>query len=449
MSLCEPTDLDDVAGRFNYACQMGSLERVQAIVNECKITNFDLLDQYGSPPLYNAAMKSDNVRLVVYLLDKGATVGLRNSENETPLFIAVYNDHIEVAKKLIERGAKPDEKGGVYGDTPLHVCVKNNHPTMANYLIAQNVNVNARNDQGETPLWLACKLDRKQLAYTLLMNKANKSLQADGKDCLYVASENRNQDIVRLLKCEGPAEMMSVKQAFSSGKADAATKKDDWREVAFKHELDNLGITEESAARKPRVLPKAQRRKQRTGPRPLFDSDEEDDEREERLRREEAARPPPQVLRYQDPEGTTYNPTGALHLQDVQHAKEMFRKHPSHFAEGPRKQPPPPGLVEADDNDDDDEAPAQAQWATDVNQPVPRAAAANPAAAAATAAAAKSGKPNASATLPRHGHAAAAPAAAAALSSTSPAASKVRTSSNSRKVGGPKRDNSRGRVSGR
>ena len=224
--------------------------------------NFDLLDQYGSPPLYNACLKNDCPRVVQYLLDKGATVGLKNADNETVLFIAVFNERIESVRVLIAAGAKVDEKGGVYGDYPLHICVKNNLPDMMALLMSYGASVNCRNDENETPLFLACKLDiRKRLAYELLMAKANKSLMSsDGKDCLYIASEKRNRDCVALLKASGPAELLQIKQTWDkqqpgSKKPKTMERKESWQDAAFRNELKELGITEEQAKRKPRAVP--------------------------------------------------------------------------------------------------------------------------------------------------------------------------------------------------
>ena len=276
MSLCEPNDPTDVAGRLNYACQLGHSSFVDAVVKECHVKvlqptvfsfssshhhhtttpqNFDLLDQYGSPPLYNAALKNDCPRLIEYLLTRNATVAMKNADNETALFIAAFNNHIEVVRTLIAAGAKVDEKGGVYGDYPLHAAVKNNLQEMVQLLLANNASVNCRNDDNETPLYIACKFDREQLAYDLLMNKANKNLASEGKDCLYIASERRNKNIVKLLKASGTAELMELHKTLTAPAPAKKEKKKNWREAQFQQELGELGISEEQAGRKARHYP--------------------------------------------------------------------------------------------------------------------------------------------------------------------------------------------------
>eukprot|EP01063_Lacrimia_lanifica_P016235 TRINITY_DN22839_c0_g1_i1.p1 TRINITY_DN22839_c0_g1~~TRINITY_DN22839_c0_g1_i1.p1 ORF type:complete len:431 (+),score=184.29 TRINITY_DN22839_c0_g1_i1:67-1359(+) len=338
MSLVAPTDPNDVAGRLNYACQLGHTSFVEAVVRECNVTNFDMLDHYGSPPMYNAALKNDNAALVEYLVKKGASVHTKNEDNETALFIAAFNNHVEVAKALIAHGAKVDEKGGVYGDYPLHCAVRNNLRTMVNLLLQSNAAINCRNEKNETPLYIAASLDRKDILYTLLMNKANKNLQSsDGKDPLFIASEKKHRDCVNLLKANGPAELMAVKQQFEK-KGKQPQKKTSWREAEFKRELEELGISEQDAERKPRPEPtpppkpvapveavkKVKAARAKSGPLPLYDSDEDEEERLARLDQQQKASE--KILsalpRYTDPEGTSYNPADPFHEGEMKKAKK-------------------------------------------------------------------------------------------------------------------------------
>eukprot|EP01060_Flectonema_neradi_P025375 TRINITY_DN3418_c1_g1_i1.p1 TRINITY_DN3418_c1_g1~~TRINITY_DN3418_c1_g1_i1.p1 ORF type:complete len:420 (+),score=78.37 TRINITY_DN3418_c1_g1_i1:63-1262(+) len=355
MSLCEPTDPEDISGRLNYLCQMGSAAAVESFINSNNVTNMNMTDHYGSPPLYNAVMKNDNPTLVNLLLKRGATVGMRNEDDETPLYIALFNNHLECAKALIAAGAKIDERNGIYGDFPMHAAVRNNLSTALNLLLSHNANVNCRNTANETPLFLACKHDRKLLAYTLLMNKANKTLSSEGKDCIYIASEKKHRDIVRLLKASGPAELMQVKNTFEKPprKAVAAgTAKTTWEDREFQNELEQLGIAEDEAARKPRKLPQGQYRKKANkdpkAPKPLFDSDEDDEERYQRLKKEElAASANVQFVKFHDPAGTTFNPTGAAHIQEIHDTRNAFKDlaptSPSSFPV-----PPKPGVIDVE-----------------------------------------------------------------------------------------------------
>jgi len=300
MSLLEPKDPDDVAGRLNYACQLGHTVFVETVIREKQVKNMDLLDKYGSPPLYNACLKNDNPRLVEFLLDKGASVDLRNEDDETPMFIAAYNNRLECMKVLLARGASIKGTFGYYGESPLHVCVRNNFPEAMEFLLDNGAQINAKNKLGETPLFLACMLDRRELAVVLLMRKAGTKLQnRDGKDCVFIASEKKHKEILEALNASGPAELLQLKKqwAATQRKKEAAEEKPKptWDEVAFKKELAAFGVTEEEAKRKPgpsqplQQFPKKQKVKDPSKPQPLWDSDEDSEEREERLAKKKMA----------------------------------------------------------------------------------------------------------------------------------------------------------------
>eukprot|EP00756_Hemistasia_phaeocysticola_P067352 Hpha_TRINITY_DN98_c0_g1::TRINITY_DN98_c0_g1_i1::g.110058::m.110058 len=301
MSLLQPTDPDDIAGRLNYACQLGHTAFVEAVIREKGAKNMDLMDKYGSPPLYNACLKNDNPKLVEFLLDKGASVDLRNEDDETPLFIAAYNNRLECMKVLIARGAKINGAYGYYADSPLHVCVRNNFPEAMELLLDNGAQINAKNKHNETALFLACFMNRKFLAITLLMRKAGKTIQnRDGKDCFYIASEKKHKEILAALQASGPAELIELKKRWEAAemrKEEAPSRRPTWDQVAFQKELAQFGVTEEEAKRKPgpthplQQFPKKRKPKEHdpSKPQPLWDSDEDSEEREERLAKAKAA----------------------------------------------------------------------------------------------------------------------------------------------------------------
>ncbi len=61
----------------------------------------------GDQTLFNAAGKGDNAK-VAELLAGGANVNAQNDAGGTPLMEAVYNNHTETVKLLLDKGANPD-----------------------------------------------------------------------------------------------------------------------------------------------------------------------------------------------------------------------------------------------------------------------------------------------------------------------------------------------------
>ena len=65
------------------------------------------------------------------LIEKGADVNARNSQQETPLHKAIFNTTVRVfmVRMLLKHKASADVKAGSRGDTPLHyasMCVRLN-----------------------------------------------------------------------------------------------------------------------------------------------------------------------------------------------------------------------------------------------------------------------------------------------------------------------------------
>ena len=59
--------------------------------------------------LLAACGKGDNAK-VSELLGRGANVNVQNDAGSTPLIEAVYNNHIETVRLLLEKGADPNSR---------------------------------------------------------------------------------------------------------------------------------------------------------------------------------------------------------------------------------------------------------------------------------------------------------------------------------------------------
>jgi ankyrin repeat protein len=57
-------------------------------------------------PLHGVASMRGNVEIARMLLDEGAIVDAKNRYGITPLYSAIFNNHMDVARSLIDRGGK-------------------------------------------------------------------------------------------------------------------------------------------------------------------------------------------------------------------------------------------------------------------------------------------------------------------------------------------------------
>ena len=203
----------------------------------------------GGSPLHLAVeyCEPDMVRLLV---ERGAIVDLRDYNGLTPLRIALDSCKPDVIDLLIKSGA---EAWGTYepwdmykGPSPLHVAASRGCPEVVKYLVktlgaspeevdregnnllhaavagcsssneekalevvrylveAKKLDVNARNDRGETPLHLATKNNCVTVAKYLIEAGADVNVRdRDGKTPLHVAVKHAGKGLVELLLKHG------------------------------------------------------------------------------------------------------------------------------------------------------------------------------------------------------------------------------------------------------
>jgi ankyrin repeat protein len=137
----------------------------------------------GDYPLHVAA-RQGRVVIARELLDKGADVNVTNAAGRTPLQVALIEGKTQLARVLVEEGATDAPQALLFllsesgvsdrdsmefvvrqgadvnakndaGATPLHVAVANDRLLVAKRLIALGAEVNATDGIGRTPLAIA------------------------------------------------------------------------------------------------------------------------------------------------------------------------------------------------------------------------------------------------------------------------------------------------------
>ena len=127
------------------------------------------------------------------------SVDAKDNENITPLMFAVYSNHIEMVRLLLERGANmhlvSDRKHNA-----LHIACKNGNKEIAEMLLDAGMDIDARGDTSWTPIMFAAYNDHTEIVRLLLERGANTSFVSDNKNnVLHLVCLGNNKEIARML----------------------------------------------------------------------------------------------------------------------------------------------------------------------------------------------------------------------------------------------------------
>ncbi|MBO4533308.1 MAG: ankyrin repeat domain-containing protein [Treponema sp.] len=222
----------DAGANINAKDNLGKTP-IMLIIPKAKITEtYQLLirykadlnqaDTYGDTVLHTATMLSAGSNVIKLLTSNGADINARNKEGVTPLAIAIQSEDIQTIKYLTANGASihtQDTHGksplsmafemsnDVFeatlnegncntqdsdGNTPLHIALINTAPmAKIQHIIGLTQDVNIRNKNGDSPLYLAAVKNLEQVGKLLLEKGADIfSTNKDNNSPLRLALKN-------------------------------------------------------------------------------------------------------------------------------------------------------------------------------------------------------------------------------------------------------------------
>ena len=153
----------------------------------------------------HCAARTGNIEVVNLLLEKGAKLEAKDKDGNTPLFHAIICGHKQVVEQLFISGADLEARNKRQ-KTPLHLESYMGNPKSVQLILERKPNLlEAKDEDGENPLFTAIRHQHEQVAEQLIISGAD--LEARNKyqeNLLHCASSRGNIKIVKLLLEKNP-----------------------------------------------------------------------------------------------------------------------------------------------------------------------------------------------------------------------------------------------------
>ena len=111
------------------------------------------LDPKGLHGLFLAVQEPSPKAAEVLMRWPKTNVEFRSARDESPLMLASLKGHLDLARKLVERGADVNKTGW----TPLHYAATNGHLQIIDLLLENHAYIDAESPNGTTPLMMAAQ----------------------------------------------------------------------------------------------------------------------------------------------------------------------------------------------------------------------------------------------------------------------------------------------------
>ena len=161
-------------------------------------------------PLHQASAAGD-VDAVRKLVRSGADATARDSNNRTPINIAAQTGKNEVIQVLVKDFRCSPHTKGFHGRTSLHSACVGGHVDVARNLVTEyGADVNARDNDNDTPLNLAARFSGKMELINMLVKECGCSPHTKGfhgRTPLHRACEGGHVDVARKLVTEHGADV--------------------------------------------------------------------------------------------------------------------------------------------------------------------------------------------------------------------------------------------------
>jgi ankyrin repeat protein len=157
------------------------------------------INNIGDTPLI-IAVKNQNYDLVQRLTLAGADLYVQNKENETALSIAARLGNVDIVNHIINKSISEKKQKKFSDDKALLNSIAYGKKELVSLFLELRIGINTRDDNGDTPLFLAAKAGNIELVKSLIEKGADISIcNDDGKSVLMTAIGEGRMQIARML----------------------------------------------------------------------------------------------------------------------------------------------------------------------------------------------------------------------------------------------------------
>ncbi|MFP3032042.1 MAG: ankyrin repeat domain-containing protein, partial [Wolbachia sp.] len=201
----------DVYGNtpLHVAAQYDSKLEIVEFLLDKNASGINDVNNNGSTPLH-VATQGNKPSTVKFLLNKGASIQVKDKHNRTPLGLADQEGYTNIAQMIEQRQSDLDEE--------LLTAVQDGDLDKVKSLVSQNANVNTTDMYSWTPLHWAAFKDRLEIAKFLIEKNADIDAEDKGpygKKPIHVAAENNSKDIIELFLSKGVGINDTDKQGYT------------------------------------------------------------------------------------------------------------------------------------------------------------------------------------------------------------------------------------------
>ena len=152
--------------------------------------------------LFNACVAGRTSAVLAGIEARPALLEAHSSDGWTPLHLAAFFGHPDLAAELLERGAAVDSRStNAMKNTPLHAAVAGGQVALVGLLLERGADVNARQEGGWTPLHGAAQSGSREMVELLLAHGADVGARAQNNQSpLDMALTNGRQEVASLLE---------------------------------------------------------------------------------------------------------------------------------------------------------------------------------------------------------------------------------------------------------